>query len=256
MFAAKCTACHGPNLAKPKGRFGYVTDLARVVANREIVVPSAPEESQLWELVRRGEMPPDDSPAGPLSAEQKETIRAWIAAGAPAEESKTAGSVAPPDDQATLHEPGQLAASYFHLLLSRLGRFHILVIHFPIALLLGAALAEMWLAIQQRRAPSPVVRFCVLLGAASAAVAAALGWLHAGSGFGAGAPEIMTLHRWLGTTTAVLALGAAALSEWEEHRGVRSWWFRAWLLVTALLVIATGHFGGTLVHGQDFLTGG
>src|SRR5436190_3145372 len=101
VFSAKCTACHGSNLVKPKGRFGYVTDLARVVANREMVVPSAPEESELWELVRRGEMPPDDSPAGPLSAEQKETIRAWIAAGAPTAESKAAGTIALPDAQPT-----------------------------------------------------------------------------------------------------------------------------------------------------------
>jgi len=30
VFALKCAGCHGPNLAKPKGRFGYVLDLARV----------------------------------------------------------------------------------------------------------------------------------------------------------------------------------------------------------------------------------
>src|SRR5262245_43076916 len=72
VFSAKCTACHGPALAKPKGRFGYVLDLARVAGNREMVVPGAPDESELWGLVRRGEMPPDDSPAGPLSPDQKE----------------------------------------------------------------------------------------------------------------------------------------------------------------------------------------
>src|SRR5947209_3599788 len=84
VFSAKCAGCHGPTLAKPKGRFGYVLDLARVAGNPEIVVPGAPGESELWELVRRGEMPPDDSPTGPLTADQKDTIRAWIAAGAPA----------------------------------------------------------------------------------------------------------------------------------------------------------------------------
>ncbi len=83
VFKAKCAACHGPNVAKPKGRFGYVLDLARVARNREMVVPFAPEESELWELVHRSEMPPPDSRTGPLSAEQKEIIRAWIAAGAP-----------------------------------------------------------------------------------------------------------------------------------------------------------------------------
>ena len=39
VFAAKCAACHGPDLAKPKGRFGYVLDLVRVANNREMVVP-------------------------------------------------------------------------------------------------------------------------------------------------------------------------------------------------------------------------
>src|SRR5438876_10464108 len=84
VFSAKGAGCHGPNLAKPKGRFGYVLDLARVAGNRELVVPSSPEESELWDLIRRQEMPPPDSPTGPLSPAQQETIRAWIAAGAPA----------------------------------------------------------------------------------------------------------------------------------------------------------------------------
>jgi len=84
IFSAKCSGCHGPNLPKPRGGFGYVLDLARVAANPEMVVPGTPEESELWELIRRREMPPDNAPTGPLSDEQKEVIRAWIAAGAPA----------------------------------------------------------------------------------------------------------------------------------------------------------------------------
>src|SRR3954468_11728660 len=78
VFSAKCAGCHGPSLAKPKGRFGYVLDLARVAGDPEKIIRGAPNESELWELVRRGEMPPEDSPAGPLTGDQKETIRAWI----------------------------------------------------------------------------------------------------------------------------------------------------------------------------------
>src|SRR5262249_47373040 len=83
VFAARCATCHGSDLAQPKGRFGYVLDLGRVAGNPEMVIPSRPEESELWILVQRGEMPPDDSPTGPLTADEKEAIRRWIAAGAP-----------------------------------------------------------------------------------------------------------------------------------------------------------------------------
>jgi mono/diheme cytochrome c family protein len=84
VFSAKCAGCHGPNVPKPKGRFGYVLDLARVAANREMIVPFSPDESELWQLVRRGEMPPSDAPSTGLAADQKDVIRSWIAAGAPA----------------------------------------------------------------------------------------------------------------------------------------------------------------------------
>src|SRR5438874_6598223 len=76
VFAAKCAGCHGSDLAKPKGRFGYVLDLRRVAGNPEMVIPSRPDESELWVLVSRGEMPPPDSPHGPLSAAEQELVRA------------------------------------------------------------------------------------------------------------------------------------------------------------------------------------
>lgn len=85
VFTARCTECHGAHLPQPEGRFGYVTDLARVASNPEMVIRSSPEESELWELVRREEMPPADAAAGALSEQEKAIIRAWIAAGAPAD---------------------------------------------------------------------------------------------------------------------------------------------------------------------------
>src|SRR5438270_10896462 len=132
VFAAKCAGCHGPALAKPKGRFGYVLDLARVASNREMIVPAAPDESELWELVRRGEMPPADSPTGPLTADEKETIRAWIAAGAPAPTSENASTILPPDATPS-------GATAVTRTLRQLGRLHVVLVHFPIALLIAAA---------------------------------------------------------------------------------------------------------------------
>jgi mono/diheme cytochrome c family protein len=84
IFAAKCTECHGSNLRRPKGGFGYVLDLERLAGNADLVVPFKPDESQLWQLVHDEEMPPAHAKAGSLTAEQKEVIRRWIEAGSPA----------------------------------------------------------------------------------------------------------------------------------------------------------------------------
>ena len=83
VFTIKCAGCHGADLAKPKGRFGYVLDLKRIAANPEFVIPLSPDESEMWVLIDRDEMPPAESPQGPLTPEQKEIIKVWISAGAP-----------------------------------------------------------------------------------------------------------------------------------------------------------------------------
>lgn len=92
VFTARCNECHGAHLPQPEGRFGYVTDLARVASNPEMVIRSSPEESELWELIRREEMPPADASAGSLSEQEKAILHAWIAAGAPAGTEKSAKS--------------------------------------------------------------------------------------------------------------------------------------------------------------------
>jgi hypothetical protein len=84
IFSAKCTECHGSDLPRPKGRFGYVLDLERLSGNSHLVVPFKPGESKLWELVHDEEMPPTYAKAGPLTKEQKEVIRMWIESGSPA----------------------------------------------------------------------------------------------------------------------------------------------------------------------------
>jgi hypothetical protein len=241
-------------LRRPKGKFGDVTNLERVARDPKVVVPFKPEESKLWALVNDGKMPPKNAGAGPLTKEEKDLIRAWIASGAPVA-SPPSGPTAP-----VATTPGEPRSQdlpppwpFTQRLLRWLGKFHILVAHFPIALALAAALAEMGCLWRRVRGPWVAVRFCALGGAAGAVGAAVLGWLHAEfGGYGADSPELLALHRWTGTVAALWAVAVALLSEVETRRGRRSWLFRIALGVGALLIGATGHFGGTLVHGDEF----
>ncbi|HWG43231.1 MAG TPA: DUF2231 domain-containing protein [Gemmataceae bacterium] len=239
IFQVKCVQCHGPDVRKPKGDFGYVLDLKRLAADSEKVVPGKPDESQLWQLVHDDEMPAEGAKAGPVTKEQKETIRAWIEAGAPP----------PSTEKDAPSSPAPQPKKHF---LDWLGNFHVIVIHFPIALLLAAAVGELWYACRSVRQPASAVSFCVLLGAISAVVSAALGWLHAANGAGAGSPSILTWHRWFGTTTAAGSVILLVLSAIDIRRGVRSWWFRLLLLLAAVLVGVTGYFGGDLVYGEGY----
>jgi mono/diheme cytochrome c family protein len=251
VFAAKCAGCHGPDVAKPKGRFGYVLDLARVASNREMIVPFRPAESELWELVERGEMPPADAPTGALTAQQKAVIKAWIAAGASPVASGTP-NIQPAGEptEAIAAEPIALPTDRHFLLW--IGKFHLLLLHFPIALLIAAAVGESWSMLRRRRVPDPAVRFCVLLGAASALATVVLGWFHALSGFGSSMPQILTVHRWIGTGAGLWVIFTAVLSERDARRDLRSGSTRVLLFVGALLIGLAGHFGGVLAHGEDF----
>ena len=253
IFAAKCSQCHSAGLIRPKGKFGYVLDLARVAANPRLVVPSDATHSKLWQQIADDDMPPDDAKAGPLSDSEKQIVRSWIEAGAPAPPAvvqqaalaEVSPDIAPPSPR---HEP-----SVFRRTVRLAGKLHVLVIHFPIALIAAAAGMESWWILRRRRDTSPVVRFCVYFGAAGAVVAAVLGWLHAPfSGYESSASGTLLLHRWLGVAAATGAMVAAGLSGLDELRGRRSLIFRAALFGTALLIGLTGHLGGTLVYGDDF----
>jgi hypothetical protein len=245
VFAAKCAGCHGPDLPKPKGRFGYVLDLRRVAENPEMVIPGRPDESELWALVRLGDMPPADSPGGLLSAAEKETIRDWIAAGAPA-------AVSDPASASGLVSAGSQVESTTSRTVRWLGKFHLLFLHFPIALLLAAGVGEVVATWRGSRLPSPAVQFCLALAAITVVPTAALGWLHAAARNGITSPQLLTAHRWLGTFVGVWVIGTALGARWDARRGVRSRGVRAALVVGILLVVVTAHFGGLMAHGRDF----
>jgi hypothetical protein len=45
-----------------------------------MVIPGSLDESELWLLIKHGDMPPKDSSNGPLDEREKEMIQTWITA--------------------------------------------------------------------------------------------------------------------------------------------------------------------------------
>jgi len=141
-------------------------------------------------------------------------------------------------------------------ILQFLGRLHPMLVHFPIALISVAFLAE-FLAVVRGREPSITAYFLVSLGALAALVAAGAGWLNAAHEMPIQSlAETLAYHRWLG-----VGLASATLLCWifmTIQRASRDAFTRAvsrgLLLAAALLVGPVGHLGGTLVYGEGYLT--
>lgn len=129
-----------------------------------------------------------------------------------------------------------------------IGRFHPLLVHFPIGLLFGAFALEFWSSYKnQDRDYRPVL----YLGTIGAVFAALMGqflfWTGAYQG------ELLDNHQTTGILTAVLSL-IASYTYWKKDK------FPSFLplLLLGVLCISTGiagHFGASITHGEDYLTG-
>jgi len=279
IFEAKCADCHGAELPRPKGKFGYVLDLARVADNPDMIVRGEPDESELYQMVVTNEMPGEDSDIPPLTPEELDMVRRWIEIGAPAGNAgaevpiPASGSVAhdvalvSPPPGASVEAVEQASPAPVRTLkqltvgqriIRVIGQFHPPSSHFPIAFLMAAAPAEvMW---QRTRKPSwkAAVRFCVMLGALGAILTAGLGWCTAAFASYAGeAASVLPWHRWIGTATAIWAALTAVLSEFSHRDGRPRWLrfcFRFSLLIGVALVGVSGFLGASIIYGLRHYT--
>lgn len=135
------------------------------------------------------------------------------------------------------------------------GRFHPLLVHFPIALLIVAALLRV---IEGRLTTFDDLnessyhwsRLVLGLGALAAVASAATGWLLGTSaGYGG---DVFTRHMQLGIAVAVVATLSVAVTylpgtAWRRAESVL-------LATVVVLLVLASHFGSTLTHGEGFLT--
>ena len=134
-----------------------------------------------------------------------------------------------------------------------IGRLHPLLVHFPIGLVLIAAVAELVAMTTGLWNWRVVAVANVRVGAVFGIGAAIAGWLLASSP-GLAAMSSLEWHRWLGTIAAVAVSGAALATEGAGGRSPFALWvYRITLFWAAALVAVTGHLGALLVWGADFL---
>ena len=128
-----------------------------------------------------------------------------------------------------------------------------MLVHFPIGLVLIAAAAEAVAMMTDLQEWRTVAVANIRAGAAFCIGAAVAGWRLASSA-GIDATSSLEWHRWLGTIAAVAAIGAALSTAGADERSPFGLWvYRITLLWAAALVVITGHLGGVLVWGADFL---
>jgi uncharacterized membrane protein/mono/diheme cytochrome c family protein len=250
LFRQNCVKCHGMDGTGNEAR------------RRQPKVPNFTDTS--WQMQRSDgqllasildgkgkEMPPWREK---ISEEQARSLVGHVRDFARPEE----GPGQEPQEGPTPAEPpeqAEIPRDFLWKLIKWLGTFHPPIVHFPIALLPAAAVAELLRLATQRPAFDAISRYCVWFGSLTAVAAGALGWFAGGFHLRDHSGVVMT-HRWLGTATVVLVALLLVLSERSrlpQRRRTRTW-FRGTLFVVAILVLATGFFGGAVVFGLDHHT--
>ncbi len=138
-------------------------------------------------------------------------------------------------------------------LLRILGRTHPILVHFPIALVLVAAMIETARAMIRRPTPARTSVNMLGLGVLAAGAAIGSGWMNGDYENHASVAETMELHRWIGIGGGAAALVAYlfGLAASRSRRALMA--FRAVLLVSAGAIGFTGHLGGRMVYGEGYL---
>lgn len=156
------------------------------------------------------------------------------------------------------HWGGNGPESALEQTISDFGIYHAAAVHFPVALILAAALAQALYLATNAAGYVHTVRFLMWAGAFGALAAGILGWAHAGPA----APDetgILQVHRWLGTGLVPLLFLCAGLIEWGARLTP---WKPVWISsivvgIAAAGVAVNGYLGGSLAHtGFGHLSGG
>jgi uncharacterized membrane protein len=128
------------------------------------------------------------------------------------------------------------------------GRFHPVLVHLPIGILLIGLLLQ-WLSTKEKyKVSSEVIKIVLLCGTFTAIISCITGYLLSLSGDYEG--SLVDWHMWMGVTVAAASI-FLCLRILKKKYGIVH---KATSFSLLMLVIITGHLGGSLTHGSDYLT--
>lgn len=128
-----------------------------------------------------------------------------------------------------------------------IGRFHPLLVHLPIGILLIGLLFH-WLSLNSKyRFLHPAVPILLLAGAITAVFSCFTGYLLSLSGDYE--ENLVNWHMWMGIAVAVVALWL--YFKWANKNSGRI--YKVISIGLLVLISVTGHLGGSLTHGTDYL---
>lgn len=131
------------------------------------------------------------------------------------------------------------------------GRFHPLFVHLPIGFLMIAFLMEVCSRFKRFEYLKASISFVLILGIIGGIAATGSGYLLSlGGGYD---NENLFLHKWLGISVVLFAVGAFMIKEKFFLSDI----YKAYLPIfstSVILLMLTGHLGGNLTHGSDYLT--
>ncbi|MCM4150834.1 hypothetical protein DHD05_04450 [Arenibacter sp. N53] len=134
-----------------------------------------------------------------------------------------------------------------------LGRFHPLVVHLPIGFLFFAFILELYGRWNKNPTLSMAISLALFGGAISALGASVLGYMLSLSGDYD--KSMLDTHFWFGIATTLITFFAWAIRSGKLNiaklNGLKS--NMAALTLVVVLVSVTGHYGGNLTHGSDYL---
>lgn len=128
------------------------------------------------------------------------------------------------------------------------GSLHPVLVHLPIGILLLGVCFELVSSGKRFGSLRPAIPVIIFWGMLAAVFSCITG-LVLGSG-GDYEDELVNPHQWAGIALAVLSIVLAILYRVETKNLFR----KLTALIVLILIFVTGHLGGTITHGEDFLS--